>query len=647
MSFESRRLHKVHDVLPTIKAPSDLAKLTDSQREQLVEDIREHLIEGVSRTGGHLGPNLGVIELTIALHLVYESPRDSIVFDTGHISYVHKLLTGRQDFSTLRTSSGLSGYPSRAESDHDIVESSHASSSLAWAQGIARARHRMAEPDRKVVAVIGDGALTGGMAWEALNNIAADPTPMVVVVNDNERSYAPTIGGLADHLATLRTTGGYEWFLKAGKQALHKAGPPGRLAYETLHGVKKGLKDIVAPQGLFEDLGLKYIGPVDGHDITAMTKALSLAKEYEGPVIVHAITRKGNGYEPALRDEADQFHAVGVIDPETGLPVKQSAQSWTSVFADEIVDIARETPNVVGITAAMLIPVGLHKFAREFPDRVYDVGIAEQHAAAMAAGLSFGGAHPVVAVYSTFLNRAFDQLLMDCALHGEAVTFILDRAGITGPDGASHHGMWDLSLLQMVPNIRVAAPRDAERLATQVREAVTYKDGPTAVRFPKGVVGEPIPALRTEGTLDVLAETGDSRVLIVSVGAMAEVALETATLLSGMGVAADVVDPGWVLPLPDSLMERASSYDHIAVIEDGLRTSGVGAHYMVALADAGVPARVSVHGVPPEFIDHASRTEIFEKIGLTGPAIAAAIASQCGISDPRDNTSHLSQNVVR
>jgi 1-deoxy-D-xylulose-5-phosphate synthase len=508
--------------LGQIKGPADLKGLTPDQLGDLAGQIRHFLIEEVARTGGHLGPNLGVVELTMAIHRVFDSPADRLVFDTGHQSYVHKLLTGRHDFSALKQRGGMSGYPSRAESDHDVVENSHASASLSWADGIARANLLLGQGDRHVVAVIGDGALTGGMAWEALNNIAAGrDRRVVIVVNDNGRSYAPTIGGLAHHLATLRTTRGYERFLDWGRSALQRSGAPGRLAYDALHGVKKGLKDVVAPQGMFEDLGIKYLGPVDGHDLVELEHVLRRARDYAGPVIVHAITRKGHGYAPAEQDDDDHFHAIGVFDPLTGKAVKRGGgPTWTGVFADEVLAVAQERPDVVGVTAAMLKPVGLHKFADRYPDRVFDVGIAEQHAATSAAGMAFAGLHPIVAVYATFINRAFDQVLMDCALHKAGVTFVLDRAGITGDDGASHNGMWDLSLLQLVPGIAIAAPRDGATLREELREAVAVANAPTVVRFPKGAVPQDIPALERLGGVDVLARSGDEDVLVVGVGSM-------------------------------------------------------------------------------------------------------------------------------
>lgn len=619
-------------VLETITGPADLKALSPAQVRALAEEIRSFLVDSVARTGGHLGPNLGVVELTIALHRVFESPRDAIVFDTGHQSYVHKLLTGRQDFSGLRSRGGLSGYPSRAESEHDVVENSHASTSLSWADGIAKARRLRGERTRHTVAVIGDGALTGGMAWEAINNIAADKDlPLVIVVNDNTRSYAPTIGGLADHLATLRTTRGYERFLDWGKHTLNRTPVVGGAMYETLHGMKKGIKDIVAPQGMFEDLGLKYLGPVDGHDEAAVEAALRRARSYGGPVLVHVITEKGRGYDHARNDEGDQFHAVGVINPETGLPLEISGRSWTDDFSDEMVALGREREDVVGITAAMLIPVGLKAFADAYPDRIFDVGIAEQHATTMAAGLAFGGMHPVVAVYATFLNRAFDQLLMDCALHRAGVTFVLDRAGITGPDGASHHGMWDMALTAMVPGLHLSAPRDGAQIRAALREAVDIHDAPSVIRFPKGTAPEPIPAVARHGSVDVLHEPAASAdqagvdLLLVAVGSMAATALTVAEKLEAQGLRARVVDPRWCLPVSPDLVEAARAAAAVAVIEDSLEIGGVGTHVAAALTEAGVDVPVHRHGIPTEFIHHASRGQVLEQIGLTPETIAASL----------------------
>ncbi|MFI5759230.1 1-deoxy-D-xylulose-5-phosphate synthase [Streptomyces sp. NPDC051569] len=615
-------------ILENIRGPRDLKALTAGELDELAEDIRQFLVRAVARTGGHLGPNLGVVELTIALHRAFDSPVDRILWDTGHQSYVHKLLTGRQDFSKLRGEGGLSGYPSREESEHDVIENSHASTVLGWADGLAKARDVRGR-DGHVVAVTGDGALTGGMAWEALNNIAAaGDRPLIIVVNDNERSYGPTTGGLARHLATLRFTDGYEKFLAWGKDVLERTPVVGRPLYGSLHGAKKGFKDTFAPQGLFEDLGLKYIGPVDGHDIASVEAALGRAKRFPGPVLVHCLTEKGHGYQPALADEADRFHTVGVMDPLTCEPlVPPSGPSWTSVFGSEIAAIGAERPDVVAITAAMLHPVGLTEFAERFPDRVWDVGIAEQHAVVSAAGLATGGLHPVVAVYATFLNRAFDQVLMDVALHRCGVTFVLDRAGITGSDGPSHNGIWDMSFLQCVPGLRIAAPRDAGQLRAQLREAVAVDDAPTVVRFPKESVGVPVPAVGRVGGMDVLRRAEDADVLLVAVGALAPACLGAAELLAEGGIGCTVVDPRWVKPVDEQLAPLAAGHRLVAVVEDNSRSGGVGSAVSQSLRDAGVDVPLRTYGIPEQFLAHAKRSEVLADIGLTPVEIAGRISA--------------------
>jgi len=614
------------DVLDSIEGPDDLRALGQGEIRALAGEIRQFLVESVSRTGGHLGPNLGVVELTIAIHRVFDSPRDAIVFDTGHQSYVHKLLTGRKDFSNLRGKGGISGYPSRLESEHDVVENSHASTALSWADGIAKARRLTGERDRHTVAVIGDGALTGGMAWEAINNIAADKDlPLVIVVNDNERSYARTTGGLAEHLATLRTTRGYENFLDWGRNTLSRTPVIGGAMYGAVHGVKKGIKDIVAPQGLFEDLGLKYLGPIDGHDEEAVESALRKARFFGGPVLVHVLTKKGKGYEPARRHAADRFHAVDRINPETGLPLQVKGRIWTDEFSDAILEIGDRRGDVVALTAAMLIPVGLGPFAERYPERVFDVGIAEQHAVTMASGLAFGGLHPVVCVYATFLNRAFDQLLMDCALHGAGVTFVLDRAGITGTDGASHNGMWDMTLTGMVPGLHLSAPRDATELARTLAEAVDIDDAPSVLRFSKQNPPQPIAAVRRCGTVDILRDVeGDARVdvMLVGLGEMATTAMSVAEKLSAQGRCVQVVDPRWCLPVSADLVELARHADAVAVLEDNLVVGGVGSQITHALREAGLGTPVHLHGIPKRFLRHASRGEVLEEIGLTPGAVA-------------------------
>jgi 1-deoxy-D-xylulose-5-phosphate synthase len=614
-------------LLEDIESPADVRALAPADLAELAAEIRAFLVDRVSRTGGHLGPNLGVVELTIALHRVFDSPRDVLLWDTGHQAYVHKILTGRAaGFDHLRQGGGLSGYPSRAESVHDVIENSHASTALSYADGIAKGLEQAGElGSRHVVAIVGDGALTGGMAWEALNNIADSHRQVIIVVNDNERSYAPTIGGLARHLDTLRTTRGYERVLDWGKVVLGRTPVVGQPMFEALHGVKKGIKDVIAPQGMFEDLGLKYLGPVDGHDEAALESVLRAARGYPGPVIVHAITQKGRGYAPAENDEADRFHGVGVIDPETGVPMANGGPTWTGEFAAALVEIGHERPDVVAITAAMLSPTGLDRFAATFPDRTFDVGIAEQHATTSAAGMAFAGLHPVVAVYATFLNRAFDQVLMDVALHRAGVTFVLDRAGVTGDDGASHNGMWDMSMLSVVPGIRIAAPRDAATLRSALREAVAVSDGPTVVRFPKGRLAEPLPAASTRGSVDLLHVEDDPQVLLVGVGSMAAVVNEAAAKLSAEGVPCVAAAPVWVTPLPPELVALAGEVGRVVTVEDNGVVGGIGASLVVALADAGLPARTVRLGIPQQFLDQSTRPALLEQFGLTaqGCAIAA------------------------
>jgi 1-deoxy-D-xylulose-5-phosphate synthase len=624
--------------LNVIKDPRDLRALSADKLPALAQEIREFLVEKVAATGGHLGPNLGVVELTIALHRVFRSPSDMIIWDTGHQAYVHKILTGRSGaFDSLRQEGGLSGYPSRGESDHDLIENSHASTSLSYADGLAKAWERRGIlGEQHVVAVIGDGALTGGMAWEALNNIAMGERPLVIVVNDNARSYAPTIGGLAHHLASLRTAPSYEKVMGWGKRVLNRTPVVGQPIYDALHGMKKGVKDVVAPQGMFEDLGIKYIGPVDGHDMAELEFALTRARDFNGPVIVHAITHKGHGYAPAEQDEADRFHGIGVIDPDTGKALTASGPTWTGAFADELVTIGRERADIVAITAAMLGPTGLDKFAQEFPDRIYDVGIAEQHAATSAAGLAYGGMHPVVAIYATFLNRAFDQVLMDCALHKAGVTFVLDRAGVTGDDGASHNGVWDMAMLQMVPGLRIAAPRDSSTLKRALREAVDVSDAPTVIRFSKGALPKTIYPVAEDDGVDVLCMHGNAEVCIIAVGGFAHLAVEIADGLKAHGIGVQVLDPRWVKPLPAPIIERASHSRLVVVLEDGIRVGGVGAAVSQALRDIDNDVPVRNFGTPMEFLDHAKRAAILDKNGLSAQSITRFVTEWMVKTPPKN-----------
>ena len=618
-------------ILPGITGPRDLDRLSTSQLTTLAGEIRTFLVENVSRTGGHLGPNLGVVELTIALHRVFESPDDPIIFDTGHQSYVHKLLTGRQDFSALRVRGGLAGYPQRSESPHDVVESSHASSSLSWADGVSRALSATGRDDRHVVAVVGDGALTGGMTWEALNNITDDnDRNLVIVVNDNGRSYAPTIGGMSRYLNRVRTAAAYKDLHHRSDRLFRAFGPVGRAVFRGVRGGTHGfLSRFTNNEALYSNLDIKYLGPVDGHDIRALIETLELAKSYGAPVIVHAITEKGRGYQPALDDEADQFHAVNRIDPATGESLGSSSTGWTDVFSDALVRVGERDPRVIAMTAAMLRPTGLAPFAERFPDRVYDVGIAEQHAVASAAGLAFGGLHPVVALYATFMGRAFDQVLMDVALHKAGVTFVLDRAGVTGPDGPSHHGMWDLAMLQIVPSIRIAAPRDGVRLAEALDEAVAVDDAPTVIRFPKGTVADDIDAIeRLDDGVDVLSRGESEDVLIVGIGPFAALAMDVAARLRAQGIGATVVDPRWAIPVQPSIIELAARHRLVITLEDGIRVGGIGTRVRQVLREAGIDTAVDELGLPDEFIDHASRDQILADAGLTAPKIAQDVVAQ-------------------
>jgi 1-deoxy-D-xylulose-5-phosphate synthase len=638
----------VPNLLAKVTSPAELRRLDPAQLPQLAAEIREFLVAKVSRTGGHLGPNLGAVELTIAVHRVFDSPIDRILWDTGHQAYVHKMLTGRQaGFDKLRQRGGLSGYPSRAESEHDLVENSHASTALSYADGLAKA-FALRNERRTVVAVVGDGALTGGMCWEALNNIAAAERPVVIVVNDNGRSYSPTIGGLADHLAALRLRPGYEKVLDMIKETLPRTPLVGGPLYEALHGIKKGIKDVLAPQGLFEDLGMKYVGPVDGHDMPALESALRRARSFGGPVIVHCVTRKGLGYGPAEQDDEDNLHSPPAFDHATGRPLAAGGPTWTGVFADELVAIGAQRPDVVAITAAMLHPTGLNAFAAAYPDRTYDVGIAEQHAVASAAGLAMGGLHPVAAIYATFLNRAFDQVLMDVAMHRLGVTFVLDRAGITGTDGPSHNGMWDLAILGVVPGLRLAAPRDGATLRAELREALAVDDAPTVLRFPKTALPTDIPALRQSDGLDVLAEPAGVAeangsapvldVLLVAVGSMAGTTLAVADRIGAEGITATVVDPRWVQPLPPGLVPLARRHRLVVTVEDGVRVGGVGSRVSQLLRDAAVTVPSLDIGIPAAFLEIGTVGQVQADVGLTAQDIARQILERVSSLDEAADT---------
>ncbi len=582
-------------LLDSVTSPGELRALPSGELPQLAQEIRTFLIDKVCATGGHLGPNLGVVELTLALHRVFDSPRDAIVFDVGHQAYVHKLLTGRRaDFDDLRQAKGLSGYPSREESPHDWVENSHASTALSYADGLAKARALAHHSDQAVVAVVGDGALTGGMAWEALNNIGGAPErPVIVVLNDNGRSYAATTGALATHLNALKHDG-----------SAHR-------------------------RNLFTELGLAYLGPVDGHDADAVEGALRRARALHRPVVVHVMTVKGKGYAPAEADPADCLHAVGPLDPATARPpaaTLPSAPSWTSVFGGALRELAAERADVVAVTASMLRPTGLNPMATKFPERVFDVGIAEQHAVTSAAGMAMAGCHPVVALYATFLNRAFDQVLMDVALHGLPVTFVLDRAGVTGPDGPSHHGMWDLTMLATVPGLRIAAPRDAAQLRLLLAEALDTDDGPTALRLPKAAAGADIPALAHMNGIDILHRSPSRSLdlLLVATGPLAGPALAAAGELEEHGIGVTVLDPRWLVPVAPALEWFAARHQMVVTVEDSTRTGGPGAAIAQACRDAGISTPVANLGLPHAFLPQGPRSSLLTEAGLDGPGIADA-----------------------
>ncbi|QGU07572.1 1-deoxy-D-xylulose-5-phosphate synthase [Corynebacterium occultum] len=621
-------------ILHRISSPADLADLSSEELDTLVVEIRDFLVAKVSATGGHLGPNLGVVELTLALHRIFDSPSDPIIFDTSHQSYVHKILTGRAgEFDTLRQKDGLSGYTSRSESQHDWTESSHASAALSYADGLSKAMSLSGKKDHSVVAVVGDGALTGGMCWEALNNIAAGKDrKVVVVVNDNGRSYSPTIGGFAENLAELRMQPFYDRVMERGKTQLKSLGWVGERTFEALHAFKEGVKSSVIPTEMFPELGMKYVGPVNGHDRETLETAFAYAREYQGPIIIHVVTEKGHGFAPAENDTAELMHSTGIIDPVTGVPKSASKPGWTAIFSEELCATAEQREDIVAITAAMAGPTGLAKFGEKYPERFFDVGIAEQHALTSAAGLALGGMHPVVAIYSTFLNRALDQLIMDVALLKLPVTLVLDRAGVTGSDGASHNGIWDLSLASTVPGIRIAAPRDGEQLRELFRDSLDIKDGPSIVRFPKGALPRELPAVdMLDDGVEILHYsdgTGEAdevvSVLLIAVGIMAEQAVAAATALEELGVGVTVVDPRWVVPVAPSLLALADDHDLVITIEDGMLRGGVGSMIGEALNAAGVDVPLRQLGFPGIFPEHASRNELLGELGLDAVGVSAS-----------------------
>ncbi len=613
-------------VLERVNCPADCRDLSHADCLVLAQEIREFLVDRVSQTGGHLGPNLGVVEITLAIHRVFDSPKDQIVFDTGHQAYVHKILTGRKaQFATLRQAGGLSGYPNRAESPHDLIENSHASTGLSYALGLAQARRRRGDQG-KVVVVVGDGSLTGGMAYEALNNIGSLRPDLVIILNDNGRSYAPTVGGLANHLARLRLNPRYEAAKTGISDFLSSIPAVGEPAHEMAKRFKTGMKQLVSPNVFFEDLGIKYSGPIDGHDLEAVEGALKLARNLRGPVVIHVVTDKGHGFSPAEDDEIDKFHGVGAFDIATG-KIHGAGVSYTDVFEEVLLALAEEDPSLVAITAAMASSTGLLKFAQRFPDRFYDVGIAEQHAVTFAAGLAMGGLHPVVCIYSTFLQRAFDQVITDVGLHNLPVTFVLDRAGVTGPDGSSHHGMFDLSYLRLVPNLVVSTPRDAAQLGQLVATAVRHH-GPFAIRYPRGSAGERVVDLRPLPSLSwEMVKDGGADVLICAAGKMVHVALNACALLESSGLSASVADARFLKPVDRRLPDWARAHRALVTVEDNTVKGGLGAAVMESLMAASVVCPVKQVALPDQFLPHGSQAELLAEFGLTAQGVAAAAVS--------------------
>ena len=612
-------------ILESIESPADLRKLDQAHLTQLAAEVRAFLVEQTSRSGGHLSPNLGVVELTFALHRVFESPKDAIVWDTGHQAYVHKIVTGRsRDFARLRQAGGLSGYPSRNESEHDFVENSHASTSLSYALGIAEARLRKGVGGH-VIAVIGDGALTGGMAYEALNQIAhLQPPNLIIVINDNGRSYAPTVGGLARHLSQLRVDPRYERIKEDISRLLRDMPLVGPTADQAAYRVKESLKQLLQPSTIFETLGIKYAGIVDGHDEPALEEVLSRSKRLRAPTVVHVITEKGHGYGPAVDDEVDKLHGVGAFDPLTGRP-RSTELTYTDVFGEALMTAATRRPEVVAITAAMASSTGLLNFAKEFPERFFDVGICEQHAVTFAAGLALAGMHPVVCIYSTFMARAFDQTIMDVALHKLPVVFIIDRAGVTGPDGSSHHGVFDLSFLRLIPNLKIAAPADATELCALLETALS-SDGPIAIRYPKGPVPstpelpvEPLPI----GRWEELRKGSDA--VIFAVGRMVEVAMEAAERLELQKVSCAVVNSRWIKPVDPRIVDWARAHPVVITVEDNVGAGGFGGAVLETLAPHGLAGRVRVLALPDEFLPQGKASDILREHGLDPAGVAKAV----------------------
>ena len=636
-------------ILDHIDSPADLRSLSLDELEQLAAEIRTFVVESVTATGGHLGSNLGVVELTLALHRTFESPRDVLLWDTGHQAYVHKLVTGRRKgFAQLRQAGGLSGYPNRGESEHDWVENSHASTILSYAHGLANA-FALQGSDRRVVAVVGDGALTGGMAYEALNNLGHSGARVLVVLNDNGRSYAPTVSRLSVSLTHLRLNPAYVQARQRIRQLIRELPAVGGLAYSGVHGFTSALREVVTPHTFFEALGIRYAGPIDGHDLVELEIALANATEWDGPIAVHVVTQKGRGYAPAEEDDVQRLHDVKVATPIITDPTSRGSRvaeptvtardalapdaaaippaTFTDAFTRALVRHAEADPRIVAITAAMPGPTGLLPFQDRFPDRFVDVGIAEQHAVTAAAGMAMAGIRPVVAVYSTFFTRAFDQANLDVGLHGAPVVFVLDRAGITGDDGPSHHGVLDLALTLAIPGMTVFAPSSAAEVEVMLAEALAL-EGPSAIRFPKTPAPPPVGGVCGSGLAARKLRQGDGTVCLLAVGKLVTAAMDAAELLAADGIDATVWDPRVISPPDDAMLLDARAHHQVVTVEDGVRLGGAGmflADAMGAIESSGPVPPVTVLGTPRRFITQDKPDRILASLGLDAEGIAASV----------------------
>ncbi len=636
-------------ILDHIDSPADLRSLSLDELEQLAAESRTFVVESVTATGGHLGSNLGVVELTLALHRTFESPRDVLLWDTGHQAYVHKLVTGRRKgFAQLRQAGGLSGYPNRGESEHDWVENSHASTILSYAHGLANA-FALQGSDRRVVAVVGDGALTGGMAYEALNNLGHSGARVLVVLNDNGRSYAPTVSRLSVSLTHLRLNPAYVQARQRIRQLIRELPAVGGLAYSGVHGFTSALREVVTPHTFFEALGIRYAGPIDGHDLVELEIALANATEWDGPIAVHVVTQKGRGYAPAEEDDVQRLHDVKVATPIITDPTSRGSRvaeptvtardalapdaaaippaTFTDAFTRALVRHAEADPRIVAITAAMPGPTGLLPFQDRFPDRFVDVGIAEQHAVTAAAGMAMAGIRPVVAVYSTFFTRAFDQANLDVGLHGAPVVFVLDRAGITGDDGPSHHGVLDLALTLAIPGMTVFAPSSAAEVEVMLAEALAL-EGPSAIRFPKTPAPPPVGGVCGSGLAARKLRQGDGTVCLLAVGKLVTAAMDAAELLAADGIDATVWDPRVISPPDDAMLRDARAHHQVVTVEDGVRLGGAGmflADAMGAIEGSGPVPPVTVLGTPRRFITQDKPDRILASLGLDAEGIAASV----------------------